>query len=410
MRLEKTPNIFLFLSRYAPKTIIAGALIVTSFNLLGQNQTTANNDSDKKSSSRYGTAFTNRGVNGFVFYSDQDFLNLIGPNRDANYTMGAKLHWTGPGTNSRILGLPYLISGIDKTLFGKCFLADNNDKVTQLESFKSSFALGVSGFTPEDLASALVDTTDRPYSSTLFLKSGRVYGSADSQWMLETGLTIDILGLRVGEFVQTGIHSGQRVSDTNARPNPMGWPHQISDGFGLSASYEAMAYRSLVDFEDGHQWVTPYVGFGGSVGTYTRARGTLGLVIGKASNTQSQSIPSFFNLAIGRTENFDEPDLSIVDYGSEKIGKSEFNFFIDAQMHGNLWAYNALLQGLPWGNDPYTLKADEIEGATILWSANANLTFRTIYFRFGFSGRTKEFKKSGALPHGWGTIAFGWIL
>lgn len=384
-------------------------LICSQFAVQAQN----GGDSIKSTStdSPFGTSLNSRGISGFVFYTDQDFLNLIGPNRDANYTMGAQFHWMGPGTNSRALGLPYLISGLDQFIFDKCFLNEKSNSLTRLDSFQSAFSIGVSGFTPEDLENVNPDTLDRPYSSTLFLKASRVYGGSASRWMLETSLTVDVLGLRIGEFVQTGIHSGQRVSDTNARPNPMGWSQQISDGFGLSASYEAMAYYSLLDFEKGHKWITPYVGFGGSVGTYTRARGTLGFVIGKAPNTQSQSIPSFFGLSIGRTEKFDGKKLSNTGYNSSIPRKTKCKFFVDSQIHGNLWAYNALLQGLPWvSNDPYTLEASEIERATILWSTHANLVFRTTYIRFGFSGRTREFKKSKSLPHGWGTIAFGWIL
>ena len=397
--LKKDPFRFLFFCH---------VFITLSFAGAAQEQS---NEGAKKSASKYGTSFTTRGITGFVIYTDQDIFNLVGPNRDANYTMGTKLHWTGPGTDSRILGLPYILSGIDQVLFKMNNGLLSDDSLNQLDKYRSSFSFGVSAFTPENLELSTPDTTDRPYSSTLFFQSGRVYGSVSSRWMLETNLIIDILGLRIAEFVQTGIHSGQRISDPDARPNPMGWSNQVSDGFGLSASYEAMAYWSLIDSETINKWVTPYVGFGGSLGTYTRARGTLGLVIGRAPNTQSQSIPGFFGLAIGRAEKFlVSEDGESVNYNSKKADKSDVNFFIHAQMYGNLWAYNALLQGLPWEDDPYTLDSDEIERATILWSVNANLIFRTTFLRFGFSGRTKEFKKSGALPHGWGTLAIGWML
>ncbi len=369
---------------------------------------------------KYGCGSTQRGVTGFILSSDQDFLNLIGPNRDANYTMGAQLLWIGGGTNSRILGLPWVLAGIDQTLFGKTkrgLLSEKNGQ--QLDEFRPVFGFGVSAFTPENLELTVPDTTDRPYASTLFIKSGRVYGGATSPWMLETSFTLDVLGLHIAEFVQTAIHSGQRVTDTSARPNPLGWRTQVSDGFGLFGSYEAMAYApwSYIftgEAPDKPGWVTPYFGFGGSVGTYTRGQGVLGITLGKAPNTENQSIPNTFGLNIGRAER-DGPvpagEEELDQYDSEKLGKSRFSFFLDARIRGNVWGYNALLQGLPWeAESTYTLSGDEIERLTVLWDINANFIFRTTYLRIGFGGRSKEFKKSGAMPHGWGTIAMGWII
>ena len=293
-------------------------------------------------------------------------------------------------------------------------------KKGQLDKFRSNFGFGVSAFTPEALDLAVPDTTDRPYASTLFIRTGRVYGSANSPWMLETSLTFDILGLHIAEFVQTAIHSGQRINDPDARPNPQGWDQQVSNGFGLSASYEATAYRPLLRAfnESGtpvKRWVTPYWGGGVSLGTYTRARGTLGLVIGRAPDTDGQSIPSMFSLDIGRAErdNAKKDEVGGVNYDSYEIGKckkGDFQVFFDAKAHLNVWGYNALLQGLPWSDDPYTLSGSDIERLTILWNANLHIIFRTTYLRGGLGARTREFKRSGGMPHGWGTLAFGWIL
>ena len=405
------------------KLKLIGLVMLGTMGMYAQPTTTNNGNADNNSNkniSRYGSSYTERGITGFIFSSDQDFLNVAGPNRDANYTMGAQLQWFGPGTNSRILGFPWLLAGVDQALFtgGKRFLSDEREG--QLDKFRSNFGFGVSAFTPEALDLAVPDTTDRPYASTLFIRTGRVYGSANSPWMLETSLTFDILGLHIAEFVQTAIHSGQRINDPDARPNPQGWDQQVSNGFGLSASYEATAYRPLLRAfnESGtpiKRWVTPYWGGAVSLGTYTRARGTLGLVIGRAPDTDGQSIPSMFSLDIGRAErdNAKKDEVGGVNYDSYEIGKckkGDFQVFFDAKAHLNVWGYNALLQGLPWSDDPYTLSGSDIERLTILWNANLHIIFRTTYLRGGLGARTREFKRSGAMPHGWGTLAFGWIL
>ncbi|MCC5916308.1 MAG: DUF2219 family protein [Cryomorphaceae bacterium] len=360
---------------------------------------------------------TIRGVEGFAFSTDQDFFNLLGPNRDANYTMGAQFSWFGPSmNNSLILGMPYFLSQIDGALF-KFINVFNSNNYLQISNFNSIdylFAFGYSAFTPEDIASPDPVFLDRPFSSSFFLRSGRLYYT-ESRFklplLIQTNFNLDIFGLRIGEFVQTGIHAAMLRSNPNGRPIPEGWKNQISDGFGLFGSYEA----NFVFSAPVNNTFIPYFGLGAAVGTYTKMTGILGVSTfcgGGALSKQNslRDIPSFNGTGVFRQEKYtDRISKKTIESKTEFF--TDFRVILDARVNLNAWLYNAYLQGLPYGNsDPHVLAFDEIEFFTGLYSLHLNLFFNTSFVRIGFEGRSREFNLDGAVPHGWGTIGFGWFL
>jgi hypothetical protein len=90
---------------------------------------------------------------------------------------------------------------------------------------------GNSAFTPAKATLGLTEPIhdDRPYASLLYLKVRRT--SARGSRALVSDLSVGLLGLRLGEWVQTKIH--QARGDIL----PGGWPNQISDGGELTLKY-----------------------------------------------------------------------------------------------------------------------------------------------------------------------------
>lgn len=187
-----------------------------------------------------------RGWQGFTTYFDNDVL--WEPAFDQDYTMG--LEFVGSGCWVRRARLTAPLDGLDwLTRVGRLHAELREDDVAADRAVSESdgraftnhsFSFGNSAFTPSKArlaeTSALLD--DRPYASLLYLKVRRSATRRDRA--IVSDLTVGILGLGLGEWVQTEIHRGRDVL-------PGGWRNQISDGGELTAKYRVSPRWRLLD-------------------------------------------------------------------------------------------------------------------------------------------------------------------
>jgi hypothetical protein len=161
---------------------------------------------------------------GFNVLVDQDVL--WEPAFDQDYTMG--LEFVAQGCFVRNARLSAPLEGLDRLLgLGRAHERLRRED----ESYTAhSVSFGNVAFTPSkaQLGETQPIPDDRPYANLLYVKVRRT--SARGGRALVTDLTLGLLGLRVGEWVQTKIHEGRDVI-------PGGWPNQISDGGELTLKY-----------------------------------------------------------------------------------------------------------------------------------------------------------------------------
>lgn len=185
----------------------------------------------------------------------------------------------------------------------------------------TALEFGVYGFTPEEIGQSVIDLSDRPYSSLVYLSSSQSYQTlgADSGWT--TSMTLGVLGLDVFKSGQNAVH--KVVGSERAR----GWGHQISNGGEPTFRYSAAYHQYLDASEPNRQFKVTYFG---SVGYLTEIGAALVFRDGLISSPDNR-----FN-----------PEL--MAYGERATGVSapggRENYFWGG-MSVKARAYNAFLQG-----------------------------------------------------------------
>lgn len=406
-----------------------------------------------------------RGITGFNLATDQDFFPP--GSTDHNYTMGILFNWYGPSTNRCTFGLPWAQGGIDKLLFEK-WLAEESLQV-------SGIHFGYAAFTPEAIGERMVISHDRPYSGALVYQSSRIYQLStsikDPKWALRTRLGIAVLGLGIGEAIQSGIHYLMADKDSlgtptypeGRRPVPQGWSNQLADGGGFSLLYQAEFLRNFCN----HKWFQMNGKFGASLGYYTRANIGFEGRIGKLMRTpwfiQADGLASinkgFPNLSevaskyeklVQKKKNKGEDEspepiteeelLRLIreqyySYPVDPPFKSKASFWpkeCEAYLHYDLnlnaWLDNGLVTGITTTafNDRVGALhywqdrgADKLQNGVRLNPFTAELfiggMIRVNYFELGYGGafRTTELVYSTGRRFrnmAWGQIRFGWRL
>lgn len=161
------------------------------------------------------------------WHADQD---LLAPgNEDRNYTMGLRFNWYGDKAERIPMSMLPLLARIDGALgfqhAGEVVLP--------------TVSLGGNAFTPDDLRAREPVLEDRPYASLLYVATSVAVPSQDQRSARGSKLVIGALGLPVADWLQTGIHKGNRAITGGETPyDPEGWHNQISDGGELTAMYQ----------------------------------------------------------------------------------------------------------------------------------------------------------------------------
>lgn len=231
---------------------------------------------------------------------------------------------------------------------------------------QTGIAIEHQGFTPSNILTGEVLQNDRPYSSSLMLKTFSIVTNPHTSHRLSTQLSLGVIGpWAMGKEIQIAIHE-----KINPDKVPKGWKNQVHNDVILN-------YQ--IDYEHGlwikRNFIVTAKG-GGRAGTYlTRLNSSFTLMGGYFDNP--------FQFANTRDKNF--------------------QIYLYAEPQLNLIVFDATLQGGVFNHhSPYTLSRDEI--SRLVFQQNAGLVVKIKSFTLEYSQTviTREFKTGS--PHSWGSV------
>lgn len=255
---------------------------------------------------------------------------------------------------------------------------------------RTSYAVGQSIFTPEDIIRKDLIVDDRPYAGWLYGAIGLISDHRVRDGNLRSG-RLDSLELNLGVVGQSSLAEDTQsiVHNIIGAPEPNGWRHQLHDEFGIMLVYD-------------RQWQAQYVSevYGMGVDLTPNVGGTLGNVL--------TSISGGVTLRVGR----DLPS----DYGPPSIRPSlpgsgfynptrEFGWYLFAGVEGRYVLHSIFLDGNtfksshsvdrePWVGD--------IQAGLVLTWGGVRLSFTNIF-------RSDEFAEQKS-PTEFGSISLSFRL
>ena len=289
-------------------------------------------------------SYRNHGEKYFRFNYDNDFFAAT----DFNYTQGYMFEFAHP----------FFAKNPVNHLFLK--VPSSNQKF--------GFALEHIGFTPEKIVPEVIQVGDRPFASTIMLRSFYAATDTASKYRITSALNVGVIGpIAFGEAMQVGIHKaiGDRI--------PKGWPNQISND--LVVNYELGYERNILSINR-----NLYVGANGN------------LKAGSLFTNASISMVSMFGLLNNPLGN--------------AAKHRNFQLYGYAQPQFTVVGYDATLQGGLLNDSPYTINAADIERFTAQVNFGAVLTYKRLYLEYSQARIGKEFRTGEAA--GWGGVKFGW--
>ncbi len=234
-------------------------------------------------------------------------------------------------------------------------------------ALRTSYAVGQSIFTSEDIQQKELAVNERPYAGWLYAAVGlisdhrEINGKRQSNRLDSLELNLGIIGPEsFAEDTQTMVH---KVIDS---PRPMGWSHQLKNEPGVMLIYDRQwQARYLFDFWGLGADISPHVG------------GSLGNVMTALSTG-----------AMARF-GFDLPN----DYGPPMIRPSRpgsgffqptamFSWYLFAGVDGRLVLHNIFLDGNTF-TDSHSVDREpwvgEIQAGLVLTWGDVQLSFTNIY-------------------------------
>ena len=284
----------------------------------------------------------------FNIQLDNDIFNLVNQT-DRYYTNGVYLRLYHPVLNNSLIN--HILIG------GTAF----NLQITGLTVHQGIY-------TPIDIYTNELQSSDRPYASTLLVGQERIVVSSQNQLRIKSSIRIGLIGKSAGgEFVQNFIH-GLTPNSENAN----GWQHQISNDFLIDYS---------ADLEKGWlntRWVQISTSVYGQVGTYKDLIGMSG------------------RLNVGLLDN----QYSTV-FGHDLKNKIAFNVFAGARMH--YLFFDATLQGGAFGsNNTYTINYSEVIRRKYQTDLGIQLRYKQVMIEGGRVWQNQEFTRGN--EHAWGYV------
>ncbi len=231
---------------------------------------------------------------------------------------------------------------------------------------RAGIAIEHQGFTPSNILTGEVLQGDRPYSSSLMLKTFSIISNPYTNHRIVTQLSLGVIGpWAMGKEIQVALHE-----KINPDKVPIGWKNQVHND--VIVNYQ-------VDYEQGvfvkRNLIVSAKG-GARAGTYnTRLSSSITTMAGLLDNP--------FKFVNNREKNF------------------QVYLYAEPQVH--LIVYDATLQGGLFNDrNPYTLDRDEI--SRLVFQQNAGLVIKVKGFALEYSQTlmTKEFKTG--TTHSWGSI------
>lgn len=273
---------------------------------------------------------------------ENDFFALS----DEYYTQGINLEFVAPA----IAKFP-----LAKLLFRNDHLAT-----------RTGIAIEHQGFTPSNILTGEVLQNDRPYSSSLMLKTFSIVSNPHTNHRLVTQLSLGVIGpWAMGKEIQTALHE-----KINPDKVPKGWKNQVHNDIILN-------YQ--IDYEHG-LWVKRNF--------IVTARG------GARAGTYNTRLSSSFTLMGGW---FDNP------FQFANTRDKDFQIYLYAEPQLNLVIYDATLQGGLFNDrNPYTLDRNEISRLVFQQNVGLVVKFKSFFMEYAQTVMTREFKTG--TPHSWGSV------
>ncbi|RMA58899.1 hypothetical protein BXY75_2281 [Ulvibacter antarcticus] len=283
----------------------------------------------------------------FRFNYDNDYFSAT----DKNYTQGYSFELVAPF--------------LRKNPINYLFYKPGNSEV------KYCISVEHIGFTPKNIVSPEIQSSDRPFAAAIMLKSFSIANDTVNKSRFVSALSLGIIGPGAfGEEMQKGIHeaTGNKI--------PFGWRNQIKNdvvlNYQVDFEKEFFRYRNLFALHS-----------------------NVGLKLGTLYTNASVG----FNTTIGLIEN---------PYSSEAQQKT-FQIYLNMQPLVNAIGYDATLQGGLFNREsPYTIASEDIERITTQFNYGLVLKTRTLYFEYSRTTISREF--DFGKPAKWGGIRVGFTF
>ncbi|MBT3059653.1 MAG: lipid A deacylase LpxR family protein [gamma proteobacterium symbiont of Ctena orbiculata] len=274
---------------------------------------------------------------GWQFYFDNDIS--FSDEKDRNYTGGVALTLTGRRAVEYWFSLDSWLNGMNRAI------GFQTEEEAAIE--RHAIELGLTIFTPDDIAEADAIEDDHPYANMLFFSNSQSRAYPQRGVIFQSSLLIGLLGSSVGEEVQKAMHN---LTDSD---QPRGWRNQISDGGELTAKYSIAAQKMLLS----HQGDISFDIRGGveaGIGYSTDINGSISFRLGRLKTPWWSFTPHQSEyISIGQT--FGE--------GSGG-GFNRPEFFLWGGLNLKYRLYNAILQG-QFRHSAVTFDRDELEAVIL---------------------------------------------
>lgn len=311
-------------------------------------------------------------------YLEEDKFLLSG-NQDRNYTGGGALYVSGGFLHSYHVDAPLRL--VDWLLFLPRYLHRRN------HVDEHALMLGLTVFTPGDLASPVPVVNDRPYASLLFLNWSHMSVNHSDTVAVSSELTLGLLGLGIGGAVQNGIHGVLGIDKAQ------GWSHEISHNGEPTARYAlGVQYRPPV-FD--WRW--------GDV-----------VVAGKAEAGYYMALSAGPSVRVGciNTEPWDVSDNPLRGGNQARphcpYHAHRFELYGWAQGRGRLVGYNALLEG-QFRHSDYAFSNSQIRHALLEFATGVTLGISNFRLTWTIiAGRSPEFSGPLSRTHTWAGVFAGY--
>ena len=394
-----------------------------------------------------------------IFFDNDGLSEPIfkGANEDRNYTMGLGIAYSSTKLNNSFLLWPnqflaHLIGLRDSLFWGKNLTRKRNKVQPYLVRFPATVMLGKTTFTPDDLSLRVVNSSDRPYSSFLFISTRLHWLNIKENTYHKVSFDIGVHGLFIAREVQTWVHKLGEGTLEKDPVIPQGWSLQISNGgeptMGIGYELRQLVKsfstryrnRSIADIQVGGS-----INLGHNTYLSTEIMLRVGILKpGSWSNAyRSNSLvlnsdleeKYLFHIMVDTlfSDSGKKPEeRSTTEIGEKKNSKlyrhisnlkemvSNYRFddwrgefFAFASIRSNYVGYNVHLQG-QFRDSPYTISASELERVVPEFHGGVgfkipvrNLGKNSIVGNMGIHWRGREFEKELANNHLWGSINMG---
>lgn len=281
-----------------------------------------------------------------------------------------------------------------------------------------SLSVGQDIFTPENIATSLLDTNDRPYSALLYFNYSKYSNQFFKGKKISSKLMFGLSGRKaLGNEIQNGVH--KKLGNQSAN----GWAHQLGTGLMLDYNFK---YEQLLPFSSSF-FETSFYGKAhlGTIYNY----GALGIEfkIGHYSDSylNNYGIANHRNKNLINRANFEKltstklklipknirkKDISTqVDYLKNRLNR-KFQFYIIIDFQYAYQLYDGTAQGslIQFENSEYTLDKPGNENSIVKGHYGINIQYSRFQLFINRYLENNVFEKDGVF--GYGEINLSYIF